>query len=88
MTKHLTATALRLPDLRSIKQCVGKDNTDLIAILRAHNKFLVKHQATAGNWGWVITDDGICSKTSLGYLTTDAAGSRLEPYDYARREVR
>jgi hypothetical protein len=82
MTKRLTARQLRLPDLRSIKQCVGKDNHALIAVLVAHNKFLVRHQATSGNWGWVIDDTGICSKTSLGYLTTDASGSRLEPYDY------
>jgi len=81
MTKRLTATALRLPNLRSIKQCAGKDNDDLIAILRAHNRELVRAQATAGNWGWVVDDDAICSKTSRGYLTTDRDGSRWEPFD-------
>jgi hypothetical protein len=80
MTKPLTATQLKLPNLRDIKRTAGTD-TVLVQILTQHNKMLVKLQATAGNWGWVIDDGGICSKTSRGYLTTTAEGSKLEPYD-------
>ena len=82
MTKRLTATQLRLPTLRDIKRTAGSD-TALVQILTQHNKTLVKLQATAGNWGWVIDDHGICSKTSRGYLTTTAQGSKLEPYELA-----
>lgn len=78
MNKRLTARDLGLPNLRDIKQTVGRDNQAMIDILVAHNKELVRQQATAGNWGWVISDKGIASKTSKGILSTDANGCKWE----------
>lgn len=82
MTKRLTATQLKLPNLWAIKRTVGA-NHPMVYVLIQHNRLLVELQATAGNWGWVIDDHGICSKTSRGYLTTTAQGSKLEPYELA-----
>ena len=80
MTRRLTATDLRLPNLWSIRKIVGPRHP-MVSVLRAHNRMLVQLQATPGNWGWVIDETGICSKTSKGYLTTTAEGSKLEPYE-------
>jgi hypothetical protein len=69
--KRMSATDMGLPNLREIRQTVGKDNHAMIEILRNHNRELVRKQCQVGNWGWVIDEYGIASKTSCGILATD-----------------
>jgi hypothetical protein len=68
-----TYSALGIPYSRELR-AVGYDEVTM-QLLQAHNRELKEHQAHADNWGWVITDTGIASKTSKGILeTTTRAG--------------
>ena len=52
----------------------------------AHIRKAKRNAITFGNFGWVAGNDGICSKTSKGYLTTrrmgpNQYGHKLQAYD-------
>ncbi len=51
----------------------GRHNRSIpgyIALVKAHAKEMARNHAKTRNWGWVIMDTSMCSKTSKGYLTT------------------
>jgi hypothetical protein len=45
---------------------------------KAHQRYANKLDCTFGNFGWVVDNNAICSKTSNGYLTT----KRIMPNNY------
>ena len=46
-----------------------------------HQRRAAKLDCAIFNLGWVLTEDAICSKTTLGYLTTKRLGSRLYKHE-------
>jgi len=47
-------------------------------VLKEHDKELKRKKATAYNYGWGQTEDGIASKTDRGILSTDYHNGRIE----------
>jgi hypothetical protein len=60
---------LNIPSARELRRCGyhGKH----ARMVFAHNREMARCDARAGNWGWVVSDTGIASKTSKGILQTD-----------------
>jgi len=46
-----------------------------------HQRQAAKLNCKIFNLCWVLTEDAVCSKTTLGYLTTKRLGSRLYKQD-------
>jgi hypothetical protein len=49
-------------------------NYQYTLLRNAHQRKATKLGCTFGNFGWVVDDGAICSKTSMGYLTTKHVG--------------
>lgn len=79
----MTYEALSIPGARALRRC-GYDAE--MEFLKAHNRELARCNARAGNWGWVISETGIASKTSQGILETDVRDGSITHTWHARND--
>ena len=67
-------SALADPSARELRRC----GHAIMPVIMAHNRELARHNARAANRGWIISETGITSKTSVGILETNKRSGAIE----------
>ena len=57
-----------------------------ILLCRSHETAAHRRGLALLNYGWVVDDDAICSKTQRGYLTTKRRGPRKYTHEFEAYE--